>query len=188
MVELAEWDSFYLIVGAAAGALIGLQFVVMTLIAGRPDRSVSDAGSAFATPTIVHFGSVLLLAAVVRAPWQTVTYAAVFWGLMGLVGFVYVFNVTRKMQAQTLYKPEFEDWLCHSFLPLSAYAILLVSALTSWSAPRGSLFGVGGAALLLLFAGIHNAWDGVAYHVFVRKEVSADTVNDGTDCERENDR
>jgi hypothetical protein len=27
--------------------------------------------------------------------------------------------------------------------------------------------GVGAAALLLLFIGIHNAWDGVAYHVFV---------------------
>jgi len=30
MRELAEWDSFYVIVGSAAGALIGLQFVVMT--------------------------------------------------------------------------------------------------------------------------------------------------------------
>ena len=33
MTELDEWDSFYLIVGPAAGALIGLQFVVMTLMA-----------------------------------------------------------------------------------------------------------------------------------------------------------
>ena len=33
MAELAEWGSSYIIVGPAAGALIGLQFVVMTLIA-----------------------------------------------------------------------------------------------------------------------------------------------------------
>lgn len=32
---------------------------------------------------------------------------------------------------------------------------------------RKALFGVGAATLLLLFAGIHNAWDAVAYHVFV---------------------
>jgi len=32
-----------------------------------------------------------------------------------------------------------------------------------------ALFGVGAAALLLLFTGIHNAWDAVAYHVFVGK-------------------
>lgn len=36
MPELAKWDSFYVIVGSAAGALIGLQFVVMTLIANEP--------------------------------------------------------------------------------------------------------------------------------------------------------
>ena len=35
MPNLAEWDSFYVILGSAAGALIGLQFVAMTLIAQR---------------------------------------------------------------------------------------------------------------------------------------------------------
>jgi hypothetical protein len=33
----------------------------------------------------------------------------------------------------------------------------------------GALFGVGAAVLLLLFIGIHNAWDAVTYHVFVNK-------------------
>jgi hypothetical protein len=32
-----------------------------------------------------------------------------------------------------------------------------------------ALFLVAGAALLLLFIGIHNAWDAVIYHVFVRR-------------------
>ncbi len=31
MPALTEWENFYVIVGSAAGALIGLQFVVMTL-------------------------------------------------------------------------------------------------------------------------------------------------------------
>lgn len=65
MAELAEWESFYLIVGSAAGALIGLQFVVLTLIAERPPLRAADAGAAFMTPTIVHFGSAY---AVGRAP------------------------------------------------------------------------------------------------------------------------
>jgi len=30
------------------------------------------------------------------------------------------------------------------------------------------MFCVAGAALLLLFIGIHNAWDAVTYHIFVR--------------------
>jgi hypothetical protein len=31
------------------------------------------------------------------------------------------------------------------------------------------MFAVGGAALLLLFIGIHNAWDTVTFHVFVKR-------------------
>jgi len=71
MPELDEWESFYLIVGGAAGALIGLQFVVMTLIAEKPP--VRTAESSFGTPTIVHLSAALLLSAVLRAPWQTIT-------------------------------------------------------------------------------------------------------------------
>lgn len=54
MREFTEWDSFDVIIGSAAGALTGLQIVVMTLIAQRPPVLAADAGSAFATPTIVH--------------------------------------------------------------------------------------------------------------------------------------
>lgn len=31
------------------------------------------------------------------------------------------------------------------------------------------MFGVAAVALLLLFTGIHNAWDAVIYHVFVKR-------------------
>ena len=59
MSELAQWESFYVIIASAAGTLIGLQFVVLTLLADRPPTLA--AGAAFATPNIVHFGAVLLL-------------------------------------------------------------------------------------------------------------------------------
>src|SRR5258708_12299347 len=72
MPELAEWESFYVIVGGGAAALIGLQFVVLTLIAEKPQLNAPEAGAAFATPTIVHFSTVLLIAAVLRVPWQGV--------------------------------------------------------------------------------------------------------------------
>jgi len=37
---------------------------------------------------------------------------------------------------------------------------------------RAALFSLGAAALLLLFVGIHNAWDAVTYHVFENKPTS----------------
>jgi len=169
MSELAEWDTFYVIVGSAAGALIGLQFVVMTLIAERPPVRAAEAGAAFATPTIVHFGSVLLLSALLRAPWHAVTPAAALCGLVGLSGLVYTVIVARRMRVQTTYRPDFEDWLFHALLPLTGYAMLALSAFAAPSHMREALFVVGTGALLLLFIGIHNAWDAVAYHVLVNK-------------------
>ena len=166
MSELAAWDSFYVIVGSAAGALIGLQFVVMTLVAQRPPIRVAEAGAAFATPTIVHFGSALLLAALSRAPWKSITSVSSLWGLIGVSGVFYTVIVARRMRSQTVYQPEFEDWLFHLLLPLAAYATLALSAFAAPSRTREALFGVGAASLLLLFTGIHNAWDSVAYHVF----------------------
>lgn len=166
MNELAEWDSFYLIVGGAAGALIGLQFVVMTLIAERPQLNKAEAGAAFATPTIIHFGAALLLSALLRAPWAAVTSASAVWGLIGLIGIVYVLIVARRMKNQNVYRPVAEDWLFHAVLPLAAYASLAISAFAASAYTRGALFGVGAAALLLLFVGIHNAWDTTTYNIF----------------------
>ena len=50
----------------------------------------------------------------------------------------------------------------------AAYTILAISAYAAHSQARPALFLVGSATLLLLFIGIHNAWDAVTYHVFVR--------------------
>src|SRR5262245_57777927 len=86
MTALDGWGNFYVIVGSAAGALIGLQFVVMTLIAERPPLRAADAGAAFATPTIVHFAVALLLSAVASAPWHDIGTVAAVWGLVGLCG------------------------------------------------------------------------------------------------------
>jgi hypothetical protein len=170
MTTLAEWGNFYVIVGSSAGALIGLQFVVMTLIAGRAiDRGEAQASDAFSTPSVVHFGVVLLLSAVLSAPWDGIDAITLLWGLVGLSGIVYAVVVARRMRAQTVYKPVFEDWLFHVLLPFAAYAILAGSAFAARSHARPALFLVGAAALLLLFIGIHNAWDTVTHLVFVEK-------------------
>jgi hypothetical protein len=169
MGELARWDNFYVIVGSAAGALIGLQFVVMTLAAERPPPRAAEAGAAFATPTIVHFSTVLLLSALLHAPWETTTPVALLCGITGIGGVVYTVVTARRMRTQTTYKPDFEDWLFHALLPLVAYAGLAIYALATLSHTREAFFAIGGATLLLLFSGIHNAWDAVAWHVLVNR-------------------
>jgi hypothetical protein len=166
--ELVEWESFYVIVGSSAGALIGLQFVVLTLIAEKPNLATAEGGAAYLTPTIVHFGAVLLLSAVLRVPWHAISGFAVTWGLVGLAGIIYVAIVNLRMRRQALYQAVVEDWMFHAVLPFAAYASLALSALAASSHEREALFAVATAVLVLLFSSIHNAWDVVAYHVFVR--------------------
>jgi len=170
MPTLAEWESFYVIVGSSAGALIGLQFVVIALIAEMPrPRGSAQATSAFSTPSVVHFAVVLLLAAILSAPWHGIGNVAIVWAVVGIAGIAYAIIVARRLRKQTAYKPVFEDWLFHALLPLAAYALLAVSALIARSYARRALFVVAGSTLLLLFVGIHNAWDAVTYLVFVHR-------------------
>ncbi len=169
LAEIARWDGFYAILGSAAGALIGLQFVVMTLIAERPPRDAAAAGAAFATPTIIHFATVLVLAAIFHVPWPSVAIAAAAWGAIGVAGFVYCLIVVRRMRTQKAYRPVFEDWFFYSALPLLAYAVLAASSLAARLRTAESLLAVGAATLLLLLMGIHNAWDSVTHHVIVSR-------------------
>jgi hypothetical protein len=171
MQTLAAWQNFYVIMGSSAGALIGLQFVVLSLIASLPTVRVDpEAGRAFSTPTIIHFTAVLALAAILTAPWSSIDAPTVLYGASGLGGVFYAAIVTRRMRRQTAYKPEFEDWLFHVLLPVAAYGILVASAFAArWSHVHEAMFGVGAAVLLLLLIGIHNAWDAVMYHVFLKR-------------------
>ena len=167
MTGLEGWANFYVIVGSSAGALIGLQFVVIMLIAAKPiPRGEAQAGGAFATPSVVHFGAVLLLSAIASAPWKGIAIVAALWGLAGLFGIMYVLIVARRMRQQTFYQPVFEDWLFHVLLPLMAYAVLAISAYGTYARAPLAIFLAGGTAVMLLFVGIHNAWDAVMYHVF----------------------
>jgi hypothetical protein len=61
------------------------------------------------------------------------------------------------------YTPVLEDWIWHSLLPLIAYGTILTAATLLPGDPAACLFAIAASALLLLFDGIHNAWDAVTY-------------------------
>jgi len=163
-----EWETFYLIVGSSAGALAGLMFVVMALVAdfGGTERQLQ----AFGTPTLVHFSAALLVSLILSAPWPAAWLAQLALLPFGLAGVGYMVVVLRRARRQTDYKPVAEDWLFHGALPLIAYISILVagSGLPRRTSPH--LFVLGGAAVLLVFIGIHNAWDTVTYIVVARWE------------------
>ncbi|MGH9465965.1 MAG: hypothetical protein ACRD1Y_01295 [Terriglobales bacterium] len=172
---LNAWRDFYVVAGAAAGALIGLQFVVVTLIADMPaPQDLERASAAFSSPTIVHLSTALLLAATGSAPWNSVAALGWAWGVIGVAGLVYAGMVVRRIGAQTAYRPEPDDWAYYAVLPVAAYAALVVAAGLSPGQGRAALYLAAAATLALLFLGVRNAWDTVTFHMFSRRRDQPD--------------
>ena len=160
---LKQWTDFYVIVGSSAGALTGLQFVVIALIAENEHAPSMTQIRAFGTPTIVHFCMVLLISAIATAPWTATSIAAVCLAVCGAGGVAYAMRVISHTRRQDGYSPDFSDWVWYTAFPLSAYATLLTGGLLLVWRPELALFVVAAAALALLFDGIHNAWDSITY-------------------------
>jgi hypothetical protein len=159
---LAPWSNFYVIVGSSAGALTGLQFVVIALVAQAEALGSSLEIRAFGTPTVVHFCVALLISAIANAPWHELSSAAWALALCGATGLGYVLTLIRHAR-NAAYSPDTGDWFWYVALPITTNATLLASGILLPSYPRGALFGVAATSLALLFIGIHNAWDTVTY-------------------------
>jgi hypothetical protein len=156
---LAEWDNFYVITGSSAAGLTGLTFVVIALSADAKRVNI-DGLRAYVTPTIVHLGAVLALAAYLSMPHHTVLSLSVGFGAAGAAGLAYLARIARNMRrVASDYAPVHEDWIWNVVLPAIVYGALLALALLIWPLPHSSMYGAAGVSLLLMFIGIHNAWD-----------------------------
>jgi hypothetical protein len=172
---LSTWESFYVIVGSSGGALIGLQFVVITLLESRRHLADSESLSAFGTPTVVHFAGTLIVAAIMSAPWPSLFPPSIALTACGGAGLGYCSVVVRRARRQTTYQPVFEDWIWYAILPSAAYGALALSVVFFMREnSQVELFVVGAAALTLLMTGIHNAWDSIT-HIVVTTPRSDDT-------------
>ena len=83
--------------------------------------------------------------------------------VLGIAGVLYGIITTVRARRAMVYQPVLEDWMWHSILPTLAYtAVAIAGCLLGLDASTG-MFAIGGATVLLLFVGIHNAWDTATY-------------------------
>jgi len=162
---LSDWQNFYMIMGTAAATLTGLMFVATSLVASIETHvPAANAGiSAYNTPTVVHFGIVLLLAGILSAPWQTFSSLSLLLGSVGLGMVFYSIIVMRRMRRVPHYQSTLEDWSWYMALPLIANILLILAAYGLPKNPSSALYLVGSGMLLLLLVGIRNAWDMVTF-------------------------
>ncbi len=149
-----RWHDFYILVGSAAGALIGLMFVVVTLTSNMDRDQALRGASRYMTPTVTQFTAVMLIAALSAAPldpaWQR--------GALALLGAILaawsLFNVWRMFSTSPgVHATHWTDPWFYAVAPAAAYLALIAVA---WA---GSALGVGAEALAVLVLGIRNAWD-----------------------------
>ena len=167
---LAEWDNFYVIAGSSAGGLTGLTFVVIAL-ASDAKRINLRGLRVYVTPTIVHFGAVLLLSGYLSMPHQGVLSLSLGFGAAGAAGIGYLAFIAAHIgRISPAYVPVAEDWIWNVILPAIVYVTLLAAALLIWRRPEYCLYAVAAALLLLMVIGIHNAWDIAVYNTVSKRE------------------
>jgi hypothetical protein len=161
---LGPWSNFYVITGSSAGALTGLMFVVVTLVAGleRSQRTGDGIGT-FSTPTVVHMVVALVISAMLSAPWGSLGAVDLAIGAAAAFGLLYMLWVLLRTFRQRAYQPVLEDWLWYSIFPSIAYVVLGVCAIEFLMFPAATLFVVAAVIMLLILIGIHNSWDIVTY-------------------------
>ena len=159
-LPLDSWGNFYVIIGSSAGGLTGLTFVVIALVSDAQTVKLSGL-RAYITPTVVHFCSVLGIAALLNVPGQTPASLGFCLGDGNFDhGVSYgIGTILQLHRNRPLYVPVAEDWIWNAMLPTLCYLMLLIAGtLAPWHAPI-ALYATAGVSLLLLFIGIHNAWD-----------------------------
>ena len=164
---LAGWSTFFATMCTSDAALVGLMFVVITLVSGMERTQPNPDGlSTYSTPTVMHFCAALFISAVLIAPWRSLTGADVTIGLTALFGLVYALRVmlmARRSTASTEYVPDLEDWAWYTILPFIAYCAIFSGAIALYRSAAPAFYVIAGGVLLLTFIGIRNAWDVVTY-------------------------
>jgi hypothetical protein len=159
------WDNFYLIIGGAAGALIGLMFVVATLGTGRNRDESLRGASIYMTPTVVSFSVVMVASALSAVPHLTTAAAASILGAIAATGAIYaaislwrLVGPRRRFQA-----PHWSDYWCYGYGPVVMYLALGGAATAVGLGAAWSAQAVAAVLLSILLLAIRNAWDLVTW-------------------------
>lgn len=154
------WDSFYLLVGGGAGALIGTMFVVATLTAGMDPGRMKLGARIYITPIVFHFGVVLGVSVVTAIPHLPLTVLSSVLALAAAYGAVYTAMTTyRLMRLKWGYDADLSDKFFYGAFPFLTYLALGATAVSVWFASESAPYAIGTIMLVLLLIGIRNAWD-----------------------------
>jgi hypothetical protein len=160
-VALQPWQNFYVLVGTAAATLTGLMFVAVTFGSSLVTKETSESTRAFLDPPYLHFVQVLLTACLVLMPTMSPGVLGVLLILVGGVRFVGLYTVfIRYREAQRAHGDiELSDWVLSIVLPLLCHLAIIATGAGFVAGDAAALTGLAAVSVILLFVGIHGAWE-----------------------------
>ena len=158
------WGEFYLMAGSAAAVLIGLIFVVVTLMQDRSRSSVLTGSKLYMGPVVLQVTFVLVLSAAALAAGVTPRAMALasgvvaLWGLVRAVQSVLGIRALRGEDA-----PHWTDAWFYGAIPGALYALLAVIAVGFWGGHEWAIRGIAAVITAMLLNCIRNEWDLVTW-------------------------
>jgi len=153
-----RWTDFYLMAGGAAAVLIGLIFVVISLMHDRPRSSVLAGSRLYMGPIVLGVSFVLVLSAAaltpgVSRPWFAAIVAAIaLWGLArGIMSAIGIRRLGDEVH--------WTDLWFYGVAASVLYIALAVVAFAFWSSWSWANYGLAAAVTAALLLAIRNEWD-----------------------------
>ena len=159
------WDNYFFMVGSAAASLIGLLFVVVTLTQGRERTAAMRGARIYMTPLAIHFAAVLVDSAVCVVPNLSTEMAAVIFLICALVGLVNALQTCFGIRglATKADPPHWSDIWWYGLTPATVHIALIVISAGFWFGASWAVPAIAATLMVLLLAGIRNAWDLVTW-------------------------
>jgi hypothetical protein len=152
------WGEFYLLAGSAAAVLIGLIFVVISLMQDRSRDSVLAGSKLYMGPIVLGVSFVLVLSGAALAPemdrdrFAAIAAVIAVWGLArGLMSTVGIARLKEEVH--------WTDTWFYGIAPSALYVALAAIAFAVWQGWDGCLDGVAAIVVGLILLAIRNEWD-----------------------------
>ena len=157
----AGWSEFYVMSGSAAAVLIGLIFVVISLMQDRPRSSVLNGSKLYMGPIVLGVSFVLLLSAAALTPGIRSHQFAAIAGAVAVWGFARGINsiVGLRRLLGSEREVHWTDMWFYGVIPSAIYLALGIVALAfrqDWPWAADGLAVIVTAILLLA---VRNEWD-----------------------------
>ena len=158
------WGEFYLMAGGAAAVLIGLIFVVVTLMSDRPRATVLAGARLYMGPIVLQISFVLVLSAAALMPGIRAREFALVAAILALWGMARGIQSTVGISAlKGEDTPHWTDVWFYGVIPTLLSVLLAGVAFAFWSGLEWATDAVAAANIAFLLLAVRNEWDLVTW-------------------------